>query len=164
MDRIKFTESEIALYTEVAEQRFRRSRGLGPGHGEVQSDSREYQRHLHGAAGELGFARLAGYQWPYDEDDFGASGDFPGGEEVRTTEYERGSLVVFDSDPRDRNFVLMVISLTWVPQARYAGFLPGSSVDSEGDRPGCRVRAGSKPQLWVPQDRLDSRFPIGDRS
>ena len=144
-----FSDYDFDLIESVTARRMDRSSGLGPGHGEVGAGvSRE--RNFNGAVGECAYARMIEHDWPHDENDWGARGDFEG-VEVRTSKWSNGCLTIFDSDIKDRWFALVTLD-SMGRVATYRGRVHGKSNPITVPP---RVRSGSAGQIWVPQRGLE---------
>ncbi len=122
--------------------------GRGEGHGEP-GDAGKADRTETGYLGELAYALEFGLPWrPWHG---WGSGDF-GRNEIRSTRYSGGNLIVFDNDGLDKLFwLVIVIGRNW----RVVGSIEGRNAEKVWFRPNERqVRSGSKRQFWVAQGHL----------
>ena len=128
--------------------------GLGRGHGEAGRES--WDRHITGAIAELAVAKMLGVFWSGKAQDFGRNGDVEQFE-IRSTIHERGCLIVYPEDPDSRVMLLVIVR-------RQSYRIAGSIVASHAKRPEfappqAKLRPGSPPQFWVPQNRLTPFAP-----
>ena len=149
---IRLDPCEVAIAKVVAQFRIDRveSQKLGPGHGELGNG---LHRHFPGAAAELAVAKHFGVYWAGSIESW--TGEDVAGLEVRSTKHVGGSLILYPSDDPDKNAILVVV-LNDGAECRLIGTIPiryGQHVrySMAGDP---RLRPGSPPQFWVPQNAL----------
>ena len=101
---------------------------------------------IHGLMGEIALARTLNLPWT-PGGMFVSCGDVANKLEVRATEYQSGHLLIYDSDPVESPFVLMI---GHYPQFAIAGGIVGKNARcEEWWRPDA-----DPPCWWVPQPAL----------
>lgn len=109
---------------------------------------RRWGTDIEGAAAELAFAKARGHYYDcYVGVNYAHQPGDVGRTQVRSTWHENGCLTVYDNDPDDAAFVLMV---GMIPTFRIAGWLYGR----EAKDPRWRREDLRKPAFFVPQPAL----------
>jgi hypothetical protein len=152
---LELSSAELDMAIAVAVHRLRTVllKEYGAGHGEKHNKGLQ-GRDVTGALGELAVAKLHHIYWNPTADEFGRRPDVAGFE-VRSTTWPNGHLEVFPSDDDDAKCCLCIVRF---PIVRIRGWIRAGNAKrpewflDETDR---RLRKGSQPQYWVPQEALN---------
>lgn len=151
---LELSKCELDMAIAVAVHRLRQAlvKEYGAGHGEKHNKGLQ-GRDVTGALAELTVAKLHHIYWDPTADNFGRRPDVAGFE-VRGTTWPNGHLEVF---PKDKDHAKVCQVVVKFPVARITGWIRAADAKrpewfvDETDR---RLRKGSPPQYWVPQDAL----------
>jgi hypothetical protein len=147
MIKIVLTEEEVRKAERVAESR--QSENLKNARSDrYGADPRDGIRlHKIGAKGELAVAKWLGRDWDGNLNDFSAAdvGDY----QVRTTKYDRGSLILHPAD-NDRDIFFLVINGD--PEYKIAGWI--RATDGKEDRYWKDLSGDGRHAYFVPQRAL----------
>lgn len=119
----------------------------------------------HNIIGAIGEKAVATFFWlPWDGDVGRPGGLDVGGYQVRSTTYERGSMILHPEDKDEHIFILVIVDFVLTGRCRIVGWMRGS----EGKQAKYWDATKPHPAYFIPQDELHSlpfipRLPMRER-